>query len=388
MFIGLIGAPNKGKSTLFSAITTLDVEIAEHPFTTIKPNIGNTYFIKKCPDTELNLKCKPKNSLCINGSRRIPIKIVDVAGLVPDASSGKGMGNQFLNDLSGADALILVVDISGETDEFGNPSKNHDPFLDIKFIQNELITWLSDILASHVSSLSKSQDGASALKSILSSFKATDSQIKKAANEANLSLSYIAWSDVSIKKFSEYFIKLNKPLVVVANKLDKSSTEKLEELSSKLKDIKVIGCSAAIELALRKAMNSGAISYNFGESSFSINTTDKEKVKALQYIKKYLEKNNDTGVQKTINYVVETLLDQIVVYPVENENKFTDHFGNVLPDAILIKKGSTAIDLAAKIHTELAEKMIYAVDARTKNRVSKEYILKDNDIIKIVSAAR
>ncbi len=388
MFIGLIGAPNKGKSTLFSAITTLDVEIAEHPFTTIKPNMGSTYFIKKCPDTDLNLKCKPKNSLCINGNRRIPIKIVDVAGLVPEASSGKGMGNQFLNDLSGADALILVVDISGETDEFGNPCKNHDSFSDVQFIQKELIKWLSGIITSHISSLSKSQDGTNALKSILSSFKATDTQIKTAAKEANVSLSHISWGEESINKFAEQFIKLNKPLVVVANKLDKSSKEKLDELSNKLTGIKVIGCSAAIELALRKASNSGAISYNMGDSSFTINTTDKEKLKALEYIKKYLEKNHDTGVQSTINYVVEKLLNQIVVYPVENENKFTDHFGNVLPDAILIKQGSTAIELAAKIHTEIAEKMIYAVDARTKNRVSKEYILKDNDIIKIVSAAK
>lgn len=388
MFIGLIGAPNKGKSTLFSAITTLDVEIAEHPFTTIKPNLGNTYYIKKCPDTDLNLKCKPKNSLCIDGNRRIPIKILDVAGLVPEASSGKGMGNQFLNDLSGADALILVVDISGETDEFGNPSKNHDSFLDVQFIQNELIVWLSNILVSHMPQLSKSQDGTTSLKSILSSFKATEIQIKTAAKEANLSLSYIAWSESSIRKFSEQFIKLNKPLIVVANKLDKSSNDKVEELSKKLNGIKVIGCSAAIELALRKAANSGSITYHNGESSFVINTTDKEKLNALKYIGNYLSKNHDTGVQNTINYVVEKLLHQIVVYPVENENKFTDHFGNILPDAILIKNGSTAIDLARKIHTEIAEKMIYAVDARTKNRVSKEYILKDNDIIKIVSAAK
>ncbi|MEM0200958.1 MAG: YchF-related putative GTPase [Candidatus Micrarchaeaceae archaeon] len=388
MFIGIIGAPNKGKSTFFSAITSLDISIADYPFTTIKPNVGTTYFVKPCPEKELNLKCKPRNSLCINGNRRIPIKIVDVAGLVPDANSGKGMGNQFLNDLSGADALILVVDISGETDELGNPTKNHNAISDIQFIQNELITWLSNIIKSHITSISKLQDGVSALKSILSSFKANEIQIKKAADEANVVLSYITWGDVSIKKFSECFIKLNKPMVVVANKLDKSNNEKVKELADKLKNIKVIGCSAAIELALIKAANSGAVSYSPGDSTFIVNTKDEEKLKALEYIKKYLEKNNDTGIQKTINYVVESLLEQIVVYPVENENKYTDHFGNVLPDAILIKKGSTAIELASKIHTDLAEKMIYALDARSKNRLSKEYILKDNDIIKIVSAAK
>ncbi|WP_456420251.1 TGS domain-containing protein, partial [Methanocaldococcus infernus] len=75
----------------------------------------------------------------------------------------------------------------------------------------------------------------------------------------------------------------------------------------------------------------------------------------------------------------------IVVYPVEDENKFSDKEGNVLPDAFLMRKGDTARDLAYKIHTDLGERFLYAIDARKKIRLGADYELKHNDIIKIVA---
>jgi ribosome-binding ATPase YchF (GTP1/OBG family) len=93
-------------------------------------------------------------------------------------------------------------------------------------------------------------------------------------------------------------------------------------------------------------------------------------------------------VQEALNRVVFKLLDNIVVYPVEDENRYTDHFNNVLPDAILMRKGSTALDLANAIHTEIGKNMLYAVDARTKRRLGKDYVLNENDVIRIVSAAK
>src|SRR5208282_5692991 len=110
MLIGIVGAPNKGKSTLFSALTLNDVAIADYPFTTIDPNKGVAYATKACPHAELGVKCKPRNAPCIGGIRQIPINVVDVAGLVEGAHLGKGMGNKFLNDLAAADALIIVSD--------------------------------------------------------------------------------------------------------------------------------------------------------------------------------------------------------------------------------------------------------------------------------------
>src|SRR5271154_5312829 len=142
MLIGIIGAPNKGKSTLFSALTLNEVEIADYPFTTIDPNKGVTYATKDCPEKELGTKCKARNSLCVNGIRKIPVNIVDVAGLVEGAHLGKGRGNQFLNDLAAADALMLVVDSSGKTDSAGNPSESSNPEEDVKMVKSELIEWL------------------------------------------------------------------------------------------------------------------------------------------------------------------------------------------------------------------------------------------------------
>ena len=138
MQIGIVGAPNKGKSTIFSALTMVEAEIAPYPFTTIKPNFGMAYATRPCVERELGVKCAPRNSLCISGVRHLPVSIVDVAGLVPGAHFGKGMGNQFLNDLIGADMLIHVVDLSGRTDAEGNPGEGFDPAEEVRMVREEM----------------------------------------------------------------------------------------------------------------------------------------------------------------------------------------------------------------------------------------------------------
>jgi len=389
MLLGIIGAPNKGKSTLFSAITMLDVAIANYPFTTIKPNHGAAYVSKKCVDSELGVKCNPRNSICMNGTRFIPIEIVDVAGLVPNAHLGKGMGNQFLNDLISADAFIQVVDVSGKSDENGNPCEKCDPAKEFKMVNDELAYWLRDIIKRHISKLEKRGDGVAGLGEILSSFKVSEKQIEEAAEKSYLSLSGISWSDEDILSFSRELLRISKPVAVAANKLDMASKEDLDRLKAELKNTLVIGCSGAAELTLRKAAKAGIIDYTPGATEFKIvGKPSKEQEEALNYLAEYIKKNNGTGVQQLINSVVFNMLKMIVVYPVEDENKYTDHYGNVLPDAFLVKEGTTAIELAEKIHTGLAKNMIYAVDAKKKIRVPKDYRLKDNDVIKFVSTAK
>jgi len=389
MLLGIIGAPNKGKSTLFSAITMLDVAIANYPFTTIKPNHGAAYVSKKCVDSELGVKCNPRNSICMNGTRFIPIEIVDVAGLVPNAHLGKGMGNQFLNDLISADAFIQVVDVSGKSDENGNPCEKCDPAKEFKMVNDELAYWLRDIIKRHISKLEKRGDGVAGLREILSSFKVSEKQIEEAAEKSYLSLSGIDWSDEDILSFSRELLRISKPVAVAANKLDMASKEDLDRLKAELKNTLVIGCSGAAELTLRKAAKAGIIDYTPGATEFKIvGKPSKEQEEALNYLAEYIKKNNGTGVQQLINSVVFNMLKMIVVYPVEDENKYTDHYGNVLPDAFLVKEGTTAIELAEKIHTGLAKNMIYAVDAKKKIRVPKDYRLKDNDVIKFVSTSK
>ncbi len=389
MIVGIVGAPNKGKSTIFSALTMIDADIAAYPFTTIDPNLGVAYVSKECVEKELIVRCKPRNSLCNDGTRMIPVNIIDVAGLVPGAHLGKGMGNQFLNDLSEADALILVVDISGKTDSSGNASEHSDPVEDINSIKNELGLWLSGIIKKHMKSLSKRNDGEAALLELLSGLKVSKEALRKAAEKNSLQLNKIEWTDIEVDRFSSTLMRSTKPMLVAANKLDISSIEALKNLQNKEKNLKVIGCSGSIELALRKAAMRNIIKYDPGASSFEMKSdVSEEQRDALEYISRYLKEHKDSGIEDILNYTVFNLLNMIVVYPVEDENKYTDHFGNVLPDAILIKKGSTAQDLAYKIHTDLGDRMLYAIDAKKKMRVSKDYILCDNDVIKIVSSAK
>jgi Predicted GTPase, probable translation factor len=184
-------------------------------------------------------------------------------------------------------------------------------------------------------------------------------------------------------------LRISKPVAVAANKLDMASKEDLDRLKAELKNTLVIGCSGAAELTLRKAAKAGIIDYTPGATEFKIvGKPSKEQEEALNYLAEYIKKNNGTGVQQLINSVVFNMLKMIVVYPIEDENKYTDHYGNVLPDAFLVKEGTTAIELAEKIHTGLAKNMIYAVDAKKKIRVPKDYRLKDNDVIKFVSTAK
>ncbi|MHB1869083.1 MAG: GTPase, partial [Nitrososphaerales archaeon] len=123
MITGIVGKPNVGKSTFFNAATLLSVPVANYPFTTIQPNVGNAYIRVKCVHEELGVKDNPVNSTCVDGTRLIPVRLVDVAGLVPGAASGRGLGNKFLDDLRQADALIHVIDASGGTDEEGRLTK-------------------------------------------------------------------------------------------------------------------------------------------------------------------------------------------------------------------------------------------------------------------------
>jgi len=389
MLIGIIGAPNKGKSTIFSAMTMADAEIANYPFTTIKPNHGVAYVTRKCVDAELGVRCNPRNSICMNGTRLIPIDIVDVAGLVPGAHLGKGMGNQFLNDLASADAFIQVVDASGKTDENGNPCDSCDPAKEFNIINDELAFWLSDIIKRHIGKIEKRSDGAKALAEILAGFKVNEKLVEAAAEKSYLSLSNIAWNDDDILAFARELIKASKPIAIAANKADISNSEKIEKLKKELNGRFVVECSGAIELALRKAAKAKVINYVPGASTFEvIGSASAEQRDALDYMAKYIKEHNGTGIEELINEVVFGMLRMLTVYPVEDENKYVDHNGNVLPDALLVEEGTTALELAERIHTSIAKNMLYAIDAKRKIRLAKDYKLRDNDVIKIVSAAK
>ena len=390
MIVGIIGAPNKGKSTLFSALTSGEAKIANYPFTTIDPNKGVAYVSEECAEKKIGKKCKPRNSLCENGMRLVPVNIIDVAGLVPGAHEGKGMGNQFLNDLAGADGFIIVVDASGRTDAYGNEGAGN-PADDLEMIMSELVEWISAIIKKHMPQMSKKESGVDALADVLTVFNVTRASIETAVERLGLQSKRIAWSDEEIRKFSSAAILGSKRFIVAANKADaegaKANENAIREKASEL-GMETVMCSAALELALKKAKDSGMISYDPLKGKIEIlGNPNAEQKKALDYMKGFVE-SRGTGVQKVLNELVFKAMGNIVVYPVEDENKFSDHSGNVLPDAILMERGSTAYDLAMKIHTDIGKGMLYAIDAISKMRLAKNYVLKDGDIIKIVSTAK
>ncbi len=399
MMVGIVGKPNVGKSTFFSAATLATVEIASYPFTTIKPNRGVGYFRTQCVCREFNVKDNPVNSVCINGTRLIPVELIDCAGLVPDAWQGRGLGNQFLDEIRRADALIHVVDASGSTDIEGRAVKPgaHDPLEDVKFLERELTMWFAQILKRDWSRIARTVEAGGAplstlLEERLSGLAIKRKHILEAVRSTGLNADKpTRWSNDEFLEFVSNLRKISKPMLIAANKMDLPfADENLERL--KETGYLVVPCCAEAELALRRAAEGGLISYVPGNSDFEIINPEKitmRQKKALQIIKeKVLDRYGSTGVQNAINAAFKNLLNMIVVYPVEDPEKLTDHYGRVLPEARLVPSNTTARDLAYMIHTELGDSFIYAIDARTKRRLGENYVLKDGDVISIVSAKK
>lgn len=363
-------------------------EIANYPFTTIDANRGVAYVRVPCPCTSLAQRC----GVCADGIRYIAVHLIDVAGLVPEAHTGKGLGNQFLDHLRQADAIIQVIDASGSTDIEGNPDNpgTHDPLEEIPMLKTEMAMWLHGIIEKHWARMQRQAQSRTfsiyaGLAEILAGLSIREEHVMDAEREVGMDLRLA--SSEELVAFSKILMKSAKPMIIAGNKADLASPDLLE----KVKKSGAILTSGAAELALRSAATSGLISYHPGDSSFTI--PDEEKLSdaqksGLSKMKVYLDQHGGTGVQEVINKAVFELLDMIVLYPVEDETHLTDGQGRVLPDAFLMKKGSTPHDLAFQVHSDIGNGFLYAIDAKTKMRIKESTILKDGDIIKIVSTAK
>ena len=386
--LALAGKPNCGKSTFFKAATMANAEIANYPFTTINPNFGVAYVRTRCACTDLKVKC----THCVDGNRFVAVNLIDVAGLVPDAHKGKGLGNQFLDQLSQADAILHIIDASGGTDSEGNPVGvgNHDPAEDVKFLGFEMTMWVYSILDKHWTRISRQSQGKGAaiqqgIAETFTTLGITTDDIRDLELKLKIDLLHASMDDL-IPLCAEV-VKISKPMLVIGNKFDEAP----EVLRAKLAEAKVAFASAASELALRNAAAAKVIMYLPGDTEFKVaneGTLSPAQKAGLAKIAGVMKECGGTGVQQAINRAVFELLDMIVVYPVEDENHYCNKQGDVLPDAFLMKKGSTPHDLAFQVHTEIGKGFLYAIDAKTKMRIKETHELKNGDVIKIVSAAK
>ncbi len=399
--VALVGKTNVGKSTLFSALTLLPVKIEPRPFTTIKPNVGIAYLKVKCVCKEFGVKDNPRNSICRDGIRYVPVKVIDLAGLIPGAHEGKGLGNKFLDEMREADGIIHVVDASGSTDAEGRPCPpgSHDPLLDVEMIEKEVNLWILGMLKQDWAKLSRSIEHGKlkteeVIASRLSGLKISLKHVRETLEELDLRERKLgAWSEGDLIMFIKHLFRKAKPFVIAANKCDiPESIENIKRLKGVYGDDVVIPCSAEAELALRRATEKGLIEYTPGDSSFKIINREKltsEQLRALELIKqRVLDVWGSTGVQEVLNVMYFKRLNMVPVYPVADPDNLTDTEGNVLPDVYLVPRGTTTRELAYMIHTELGESFIYAVDARRKIRLGENSVLKENDVISIIAAKK
>lgn len=393
MQIGLLGKTNVGKSTFFSAATEAPVSIGNFPFTTIEPNVGVAYVMTDCACKHFEIK--HDNSLCKNGTRFIPIKLIDVAGLVPGAHEGKGLGIKFLDDARQAEALIHVVDVAGVTDIQGQPVPlgTHDPMEDVEFVVDEFDMWFKEILEREWPKLTKEieQKRTKIIEGIANRFSGLaikDYQVHEVLQKLDLlTKNPPDWQDSDLTLFSKELRKKTKPILIAANKAD--LCKDLEIIEKIKKDSQVVACSAETELLLRKASKAGLVDYTPGDNSFKIKEgveVSLQQKKALDLVKSIFSKINSTGIQDVLNSIVFDVLKLIVVYPVEDDTKLCNKDGQVLPDARLLPINSTAKNLAETVHADLAKGFLHAIDVKTKQRIGADHQLKDGDVIKIVSS--
>ena len=336
------------------------------------------------------------NSACIDGWRYAPVKVIDIPGLIKDAWRGRGLGNRFLSAIGQADALIHVVDASGSIDGEGNiaQSGSGNPVQDIMDVEGEIERWITEILFNNRQQITREESSLSteqALARALSGIKAKAPSIIRALGASELEgRDFETWDLDEMIRFSSVLLPLIKPSIIIANKMDLyAAKDNIDQLTEYYSTGLVAACCAEAELVLRRAEGMGLLRYTPGQETFRIvegAVLTPEQERALVYVEERVMKNwMRTGIQQALNTLVFRLLRVNMVYPVADESGLKDNHGNILPDVHLMPDPSTPIDLAADVHTRLAENYVLAIDARTGMRLPKDYALRHRDIVKIMT---
>jgi ribosome-binding ATPase len=396
MEIGVVGKPNVGKSTFFNALTLLDVPMAPYPFTTIKPNRGIAAVRAPCPHVEKGTPCTPGNARCVGGTRWVPVSLIDVPGLVPGAHEGKGLGHQFLDDLRAADGFIQIIDASGGTGPEGTivPVGSSDPASEVEWLENELVEWVAGILDRGFERDARSVELEGAkledfLERRLTGLSIGPTQILNALRQVPVDRTRPSkWSREDRLRLARTLFEVAKPRVAAANKSDRTTPASIAELAERLRPIPVVATGAEAELTLRRAARAELVEYAPGEATFRVRSPERlnaAQQRALAEIHRMMREFGGTGVQRALETMVYDRLHQIVVYPVEDEIHWTDSRGRVLPDAFLVPAETPARTMAYKVHSDLGEHFIRAIDGRTHRALAADHPLENGAVVRIVA---
>ncbi|QDS75933.1 hypothetical protein FKW77_003069 [Venturia effusa] len=362
--IGLVGKPSSGKSTTLNSLTDATSKVGNYPFTTLTPNRAIGYLHLDCACSRFNLQaqCSPNYGSCHEGQRSVPIELLDVAGLVPGAHEGKGLGNRFLDDLRHADGLIHVVDVSGSTDAEGKATRGYDPSQDIVWLRSEIVNWIKGNLMEKWGGIKRrhvavKNTPVQTLQNQFSGYGSTSKTVARCLDKLAIKEPLELWSDETIDRVVNAFTDEKFPTVIALNKIDHADADKNIAKISKIQPPSSIVLTSAIsETFLRRLASQNYISDPTGGNLKEMDEKLRTRVENCKDMVLY--RFGSTGVVEVLRRAGE-LLGLVGVFPVRNIHSFgagsgmkgggEDREQKVFRDCVLVKKGTTVGEVGRKI---------------------------------------